>query len=217
MSFGFCGCFRPTTPVSGERADYRTQNRVRSIRKDKELDLLELNARRNEDLGLSLDYDRSNVNTYGPADDSPQTGRRTDFDTMSTSMLTRPTYPGNKTEEQKLVSHLLHFDCRQNEDQAARAIEEFMRSPSTKRKSEYVGSLSQTAMSQPSASPILGSAKNSMTNSKRLSSAVQSPVKKKNCVAISKCYEMLCGRCGKRFSSKSNLISQFVRNHGSRD
>jgi hypothetical protein len=49
-----CGCFRPATQVSGERQDFRTQNgRVRSIRKDgKELDLLDLNARRNLDFGI---------------------------------------------------------------------------------------------------------------------------------------------------------------------
>jgi len=59
MSFGFCGCFRPTAQ-GAERTDYPTQARARSLRKErKELDLLDLNARRNLDLGLEHSPERS--------------------------------------------------------------------------------------------------------------------------------------------------------------
>lgn len=59
----------------------------------------------------------------------------------------------------------------------------------------------------PGASPILSSSKqSSLVNKNRISNSVVSNYKKTG-VAISKCYEMLCGRCGKRFSSKlKNLI-----------
>lgn len=78
---------------------------MKTIRKDKELDLLDLNARRNQELGLSAEYDPAGLSyTYGPGDDSPKSQRRTELDTlMSSSMLTRPTYPGNRTDEQKMV------------------------------------------------------------------------------------------------------------------
>ena len=86
------------------------------------------------------------------------------------------------------------------EESAAKAIEDFMRSPTKNRKSEVSPS---REVSTPSASPILTNQKNLaiMTN-KRNSNQVSSASYKKTGVAISKCYEMLCGRCGKRFSSK---------------
>ncbi len=41
---------------------------------------------------------------------------------------------------------------------------------------------------------------------------------KKTGVVISKCFEMLCGRCGKRFSSKIIfIILTDARNYGLRD
>ena len=86
------------------------------------------------------------------------------------------------------------------EESTAKAIEDFMRSPQKKRKSEVSPSREVTT---PSASPILGSNKGaSVASSKRISSNVSAASYKKTGVAISKCYEMLCGRCGKRFSSK---------------
>ena len=75
----------------------------------------------------------------------------------------------------------------QADDQAEKAIDEFMRSPknSNRRSTGSPGTLNQ------SPGP-LGSAK-----SVPLGGA---PSYRKTGVNISKCYQMLCGRCGKRFS-----------------
>lgn len=90
------------------------------------------------------------------------------------------------------------------EESTAKAIDDFMRSPHNKRKSEVSPA---REMSTPGASPILGSTKGaSLASSKRISSNVSAASYKKTGVAISKCYEMLCGRCGKRFSSKPSYF-----------
>lgn len=49
MSFGFCGCFKASTQVTDK--DYPS-TRKPNPKKPKELDLLDLNARRNADMGL---------------------------------------------------------------------------------------------------------------------------------------------------------------------
>jgi hypothetical protein len=99
------------------------------------------------------------------------------------------------------------------EEATVKAIEEFMRSPRDKKKNP----LELLAMSAPSTSPILSTSKHSSLSAKnRMSSqnVAQSNYKKTG-VSISKCYEMLCGRCGKRFSSKLACLLIFLnRNYG---
>lgn len=88
------------------------------------------------------------------------------------------------------------------DESTAKAIEEFMRSPKSQRKQSEISANQVGKSSMPGTSPILSSSKHSSLSTKnRVSNSVVSTYKKTG-VAISKCYEMLCGRCGKRFSSK---------------
>lgn len=69
------------------------------------------------------------------------------------------------------------------------------------------------AMSAPCNNPILSNSKHSsMSNKNRMSSTAVSTTYKKTGVSLSKCYEMLCGRCGKRFSSKPSFNFLFLVN-----
>lgn len=84
-----CGCFRPATQVSGERQDFRTQSRIKTIRKDgKELDLLDLNARRNLDFGIEGGSDSKNLQITRDTNllDSP-VSIRSGFETNNGSIL----------------------------------------------------------------------------------------------------------------------------------
>ena len=198
MSFGFCGCFKPTTQVTGGEARTNPKRVNKPI--PKEIDLLDMNARRNQELGMSRSPDRSrNTNQFDITNADSEGERRSAVETTNGSLLTKQRYnqTASRNDEARMVSYSRHHSV-QMEEFAAKAIDDFMRSPK-KRKSEI--SPVRSEMNTPGVSPILSN-KQSPVNAKRASNQVSSASYKKTGVAISKCFEMLCGRCGKRFSSK---------------
>ena len=172
----FCACFRSSNQVTDNNNGGKGRGRGNrpEVRKgNKEMDLLEMQKNGIPDITREQHDPSQQLDTNEPNSNFITSSHQTDnHDNQKVSLKTFP------------IILSIPITLQPYEESYERVIDEFMKSPRNN---------NQARRSLAQAKPQGIVAGTSLANTSSF---------KKTGVCVSKCYQMLCGRCGRRFTSK---------------